>query len=64
MQQGAQALRALPVKGPLNVVGDERARLQAGQTLLIKGVDGIAHRLVITTQMLGNPDGALATLIG
>ena len=64
MQQGAQALSTLPIQGALNVVRNGRARLQALQTLLLNGVDGVAHRLLMATQMLANLDGGLATRIG
>lgn len=64
MEQRAQALGLLAVKAPVDMVWDGRAGLQARQALAIEGVDGVAHGLVIATQLRGNLDGRLAAGIG
>jgi hypothetical protein len=64
VQQSAQALGTGRIKGTLNMMGDERAGLQTGQPLFVEGVDGVAYRLVVATQVLGDLDSRLAARIG
>ena len=64
MQEGPQALGPRPVKGRLGAVGPGRAVAQAVQPRGVEGGNRPADRLVITAEVAGDLERALAPRTG
>ena len=60
MEQGAEALTAIGIEGGLRGMRARGFGLKRGEALLVKGVDGVAHGLVIAAQGASNGSGMLA----